>query len=526
MDDRTSAHSPSHPAETQPESDSRGVHAPLLLVSVLVIATCGLVYELVAGTLASYLLGDSVTQFSTIIGVYLSSMGLGSYLSKFIQRGVAQRFVDVELAVAFVGGLSAPVLFLTFGYTSEFRLVLYGTVVVTGTLVGLEIPLLLRILRSEYAFKDLVAQVLTFDYIGALFASILFPLWMMPKLGIVRTSIAFGILNAAVAYGTTHLLRGQLGTVWPLRARALLVLGILFGSFIYSDRFTRWMEDEFYSGAVVYAENTTYQRIVLTRDHEHFQLYLNGNLQFNSADEYRYHEALVHPAFSVAPRAKRVLVCGGGDGLATREILKYPQVEQVVVVDLDPAMTRLGAEMPLFVDLNGDAYADSRVKIVNEDAMVWLAESWAETETSFDIAIVDFPDPNNFALGKLYTTHFYHLLARSLAPDGVFVVQSTSPLFARQSYWCVVATIEASGMTTLPYHIPVPSFGDWGYVLASKKPLAIPTKTLPGLRYLNDEMLADLFDFPNDMARIDAEVNRLNNQILVQYYESEWRRWN
>ncbi|NUN13876.1 MAG: polyamine aminopropyltransferase [Myxococcales bacterium] len=525
MDDQREPHNVPSAVDPTP-TDVKGVHAPLLLLSVLVIATCGLVYELVAGTLASYLLGDSVTQFSTIIGVYLSSMGLGSYLSKFIQRGVAQRFVDVELAVALIGGLSAPILFLTFGYTSEFRLILYGTVVVTGTLVGLEIPLLLRILRNEYAFKDLVAQVLTFDYIGALFASILFPLWMMPKLGIVRTSIAFGILNAAVAYATTHLLRGQLGVIWPLRARALLVLGILGTSFIYSDQFTRWMEDEFYTGAVVYAENTPYQRIVVTRDHNHFQLYLNGNLQFNSADEYRYHEALVHPAFAVSPQIKRVLVCGGGDGLATREILKYQGVERVVVVDLDPAMTRLGAEMPLFLELNDHAYADPRVHIYNEDAMIWLAETPLEQEPPFDVVIVDFPDPNNFALGKLYTTHFYHLLSRRLAPHGVFVVQSTSPLFARQSYWCVVHTIEAAGLNTLPYHIPVPSFGDWGYVMASKKQLTIPTKTLAGLRYLNDSMLADCFDFPNDMDRIDAEVNRLNNQILVQYYESEWRRWN
>lgn len=205
MDDQREPHNVPSAVDPTP-TDVKGVHAPLLLLSVLVIATCGLVYELVAGTLASYLLGDSVTQFSTIIGVYLSSMGLGSYLSKFIQRGVAQRFVDVELAVALIGGLSAPILFLTFGYTSEFRLILYGTVVVTGTLVGLEIPLLLRILRNEYAFKDLVAQVLTFDYIGALFASILFPLWTGDggEHGLIGVERVFS-LHITVANRTAHL---------------------------------------------------------------------------------------------------------------------------------------------------------------------------------------------------------------------------------------------------------------------------------------------------------------------------------
>ncbi len=519
------APSPSSSGETAGVgTPSAPLRAPLLFLSVLVIATCGLIYELVAGTLASYLLGDSVTQFSTIIGLYLSAMGIGSYLSRFIQRGIAHRFVDIELAVALVGGFSAPALFVSFSYTDHFRLLLYGVVLTIGTLVGLEIPLLLRLLKNELEFKDLVSQVLTFDYIGALFASILFPLICVPRLGLMRTSLLFGLLNAAVGLWSTYLLRARLGATTFLRLRCVAVIILLFFGLVNADRFTTLMEDQVYSGEIVFARSSSYQRIVVTRDQSGFQLFLNGNLQFNSVDEYRYHEALVHPAFSARPTASRILVCGGGDGLALREILRYPQVKEVWLVDLDPAMTEIGATLPLLTDLNHEAYKDPRVRVLNEDAMVWLDQ--ARELPLFDLAIVDFPDPNNFALGKLYTTRFYHLLKRHVSPQGAIVVQSTSPLFTRISYWCIVHTMEAAGLQILPYHLSVPSFGEWGFVLASATPLELPRTTLPGLSYLNDATLQGMFIFPRDMERVPAEVNRLNNQVLVQYYEAEWRRWN
>ncbi len=496
--------------------------APLLFLSVLLIASCGLIYELVAGTLSSYLLGDSVTQFSTVIGVYLSAMGLGSYLSKFLQRGLAQRFVDLELAVALVGGFSAPILFQAFAHTHAFRVVLYGVVTAVGTLVGLEIPILMRILKDQVRFKDLVAGVLTLDYIGALFASLLFPLLLMPKLGLVRTSLLFGLLNAAVGLWSTHLLRSQLGPTRLLRLRCFAVMAILALGLAFAGKFTLAMEEEIFADEIVYAKDSAYQRIVLTRGRGSFQLFLNGNLQFSSADEYRYHEALVHPAFAVRPEAKRVLICGGGDGLAVREILKHPSVQEVVLVDLDPAMTDMARHQPMVRLLNGAALDDPRVKVINADAMVWLQET---AGAPFDLALVDFPDPNTYALGKLYTSRFYRLLQRRLTEDAMIAVQSTSPLMARQSFWCIAVTMEAAGLKVRPYHLAVPSFGVWGFVLASRRDFAVPTKVLPGLRHLSDEATAALFAFPKDMDRVPAEVNRLDNQVLVHLYTREWRRW-
>jgi spermidine synthase len=498
------------------------LRAPLLFISVLLIASCGLIYELVAGTLSSYLLGDSVTQFSTVIGVYLSAMGLGSWLSKFLTRGLAQRFVDLELAVALVGGFSAPILFQAFAHTHAFRVVLYGEVLAVGTLVGLEIPILMRILKDQVRFRDLVAGVLTLDYIGALFASLLFPLLLMPKLGLVRTSLLFGLLNAAVGLWSTHLLVSQLGPTRLLRLRCLAVMAILAVGLAFAGKFTLAVEEEIFADDIVYAKDSAYQRIVLTRGRGSFQLFLNGNLQFSSADEYRYHEALVHPAFGLRPDARRVLICGGGDGLAVREVLKHPSVQEVVLVDLDPAMTDMARYQPMVRQLNGAALDDPRVKVVNSDAMVWLQET---SGPPFDLAIVDFPDPNTYALGKLYTSRFYRLLQRRLTGDAMITVQSTSPLMARESFWCIAATLEAAGLKVRPYHLAVPSFGVWGFALASKQDFEVPTRVLPGLRHLSDEATAAMFVFPRDMDRVPVQVNRLDNQVLVHLYAREWRRW-
>ncbi len=226
---------------------------PLLFITVFAIATCGLVYELVVGTLASYLLGDSVFQFSTVIGVYLFALGIGSFLSRYIESGVAQRFVDAELAVALIGGASAPVLFLTFTRSGLFHFALYATVVVIGTLVGLEIPLLLRILKDQLRFKDLVSQVLTFDYLGALLASLLFPIVLVPRLGLVRTSLIFGLLNALVGLWSTWLLKTEMTSVRALRARAFAVAAILLGAFVGGDRLTQYYEEQIYADEVVHA---------------------------------------------------------------------------------------------------------------------------------------------------------------------------------------------------------------------------------------------------------------------------------
>ncbi|MBX3622572.1 MAG: polyamine aminopropyltransferase [Rhizobacter sp.] len=496
-----------------------------LLASVFVVAACGLVYELAAGALASYLLGDSVLQFSTVIGTYLFAMGIGSWLSRFFERQLVAHFLRIELLVGLVGGLMPAALFaLQTLAAPSFRFALYAMVLLVGVLVGLEIPLVMRILkrhfRERYALKDLVSQVLTFDYLGALVVAIAFPLLLVPQLGLVRTGAFFGLLNAAVAVWALWLFRGELRRLPAHAIACACVVAALLGAMAYADRISTWAEDHFYGDRILFSETSAYQRVVVTAGRGSVRLFLNGNLQFHSRDEYRYHEALVHPAMAAQGAPKRVLVLGGGDGMAVREVLKHPSVESVTLVELDPHMTRLFAEQPLLRQLNGNALHSPKLRIVNADAFAWLEQH----EGSYDVIVVDFPDPTNFSIGKLYTTSFYALVDAHLSASGYAVVQTTSPLIARKSFWTVAATLEAVGLQTTPYHAHVPSFGEWGFILASRRPFRMPTSLPPGLRFLTLDGLPALLQFPPDMARVPAGPNRLSNQVLVQTFEEEWGR--
>lgn len=491
-----------------------------LLFSVFVISTCGLVYELTAGALASYLLGDSITQFSIIIGVYLSAMGLGSYLSKYIVRNVISVFIEIELLIGLIGGCSAAILFSLFEITVHFKPLLYLLLGMTGVLVGLEIPLIMRVLKSKFEFKDLVSKIFTFDYIGALFASLLFPIILVPHLGLIRSSFMFGIINVLVALWALHLFRREVPRPGALAAAGGLLFLFLTAGVVYSGTILQFTETLGYKGNIIFAKTTRYQRMVITRENDSLQLFLNGNLQFNSRDEYRYHEALVHPGLQSLREPKDVLVLGGGDGLAVREILKYDSVRSVTLVDLDPDMTKLFKQHEMLVGLNQGALNSPKVRIVNADAFVWIREN----SRTYDFIVVDFPDPSNFSLGKLYTNTFYRFLGRALSDDGLMVIQSTSPFVARRAFWCVVNTLKSVGLSVTPYHVYLPSFGDWGYVIASKKEFRMPEHFMAGLRFITPDSARVMTEFPPDMGPVDTEVNRLNNQVLVRYFEEEWSR--
>ncbi|TBO30332.1 polyamine aminopropyltransferase [Aquabacterium lacunae] len=503
----------------------------LLLASVFVVAACGLVYELAAGALASYLLGDSILQFSTVIGTYLFAMGVGSWLSRHLVDGLVGHFLRIELMVGLFGGLMPAALFvahafLPVGELWSFRVLLYGAVGLIGVLVGLEIPLVMRILQArfarQHALKDVVSDVLTFDYLGALVVSLAFPLLLVPHLGVVRTGVFFGLLNVLVAVWALWMFRHEVAAVRRHAATCLLIMGMLVLAMVGAQPLTTWAEDRFYGNGVVLRESTPYQRIVLTGANGSTRLYLNGNLQFAARDEYRYHEALVHPAMSAHGAAQRVLVLGGGDGMAVREVLKHPSVQAVTLVELDPAMTRLFSQQPALVALNRGALRDPRVRVVNADAFTWLQQH----DEVFDVIVIDFPDPTNHAIGKLYTTTFYSLVAEHLSASGFAVVQTTSPLIARQSFWTVASTLEAVDLRTQPYHVHVPSFGEWGFIVASHRPMPDrwPQRLPAGLKFLTPQGAPALFDFPPDMARVQAEPNRLSNQTLVHTFEAEWGR--
>ncbi len=510
----------SEPLPTARVPDSR-----MLLLSVLVVATCGLVYELITATMASYLLGDTVTQFSLVIGVYLSAMGLGSWLSKSVVRRIHDRFITIQLIIAVVGGFSAAALFLGFAHLSTIRPMLFAILIAVGTMVGLEIPLLMRIIQhgERQELKDLVARVLAFDYIGSLLASLLFPLALLPYLGLVRTSLLFGLFNACIAIWAAYAFRQDLARPLVARFEAMGVAALLGTCFLFGGAIEDFGERQLYDSPVIFSKKTSYQRLTITRWSDDIRLYIDGNLQFSSTDEHRYHEALVHPAMVTAAKRRNVLILGGGDGLAAREVLKYAEVESLDLVDLDPTMTKVFSETPILSELNGGSLDDSRLHVHNADAMHWLEKHRGAGGEAYDVVIVDLPDPNNFSLGKLYSRSFYRLLRSVLREDGAAVIQSTSPYLAPRSFWCIVTTLEAADLQVRPYHAHVPSFGDWGFALVTRGEVSVPN-ALPDrleLRFLTADLLPTLFAFPADQSRLEVEVNRLNDQMLVHYYEQD-----
>jgi spermidine synthase len=338
-------------------------------------------------------------------------------------------------------------------------------------------------------------------------------------------------MNIAVAIMMLWLFWDRIHSTWLLSFAlfSFLSLSVLL---IYSEDLLGFMERRLYQNPVIFAETTPYQRLILTRRENRVRLYINGGLQFDSFDEYRYHEALVHPAMNLAARQQNVLILGGGDGMAVREVLRYPAVEQVTLVDLDPRMTELFSQNPLLTPLNNNALNNPKVTIINQDAWQFLEQNQAY----YDVILIDLPDPHNSSLSKLYSKEFYYRLSQQLGIGGLIVTQATSPMFAHAAYWCIHNTLDATpspfhqGQTlyTQPYHSYVPSFGLWGFVMAGHhqpnwSQLRLPSE-LP-LQYLHADLLDSLIHFAPDIEWIETEFNTLQSHPLLHYYETESRRW-
>lgn len=503
-----------------------------LLAAVFIIAVCGLVYELLAASLSSYLLGGSITQFSLVIGIFLTAMGVGSYLTRFLHHNLADAFIGVQIGVGLSGGLSAGVLLLAFSVLESYLPVLVAVLTVTGTLVGMEIPILIRILKTQEALRLTVSNVLALDYVGALFASVAFPLLLVPHVGLLRTSFLFGLMNVAVAAVGLRVMGPMLRKKRKLVILAAVSAIVLGSGLIGAGAFSSLAETLLYQDSIVLVRQTPYQRIVVTRWRDDVRLFIDGSLQFSSVDEHRYHEALVHPAMAASTAARRALILGGGDGMTARELLKYPQIESIDLVDLDPEMIRLFRERPILAGLSDNALSNARVKVHSLDAGKFLES----TDESWDLIVLDLPDPNNLSLARLYTKGFYKLLSKRLAAQGIAVTQATSPFYAAEAFWCVVQTWAQTPIGperdqrfhVYPYHVHVPSFGDWGFVMASRRRLDPERMRLANvpLKFLSDEVLPTLFVFPRDSRpRSDILANRIDDQVLVKYYRKGWRRF-
>lgn len=495
----------------------------VLLISILIVALCGITYQLIIGTVSSYLIGNTVYQFSITIGLFMFAMGIGSYLSKKLFRNLVNSFVVVEVVIAIIGGLSSLLLFMAFPFlTPHYTLVMYALILVIGALVGLELPLLTRILSQKESIRQSIAHVMSLDYVGALIGAVLFPLLLLPQLGLMRSSFAIGLINMGVAiinirYFYNDLRRPRLTAAISVALMVGLVVLTILGTHL-----TSFAENQLYFDQIIYKKQTPYQRIVYTKSYYNGEnrLYLDGHVQFCDRDEYRYHEALVHPVMSAPGPRKMILILGGGDGLAAREVLKYQDVDKIHLVDIDPEITDFCSRFPAMAKLNQGSLTHPKLEIFNQDAFTFLNQKGI----LYDKVIIDLPDPHNEALNKLYSREFYNIVAMRMKPDGMLVTQSSSPFYTRNTYWSIASTIEAAHLTVFSYHVTIPTFGIWGFHIGSFTPLNDKDFNIQApTRYMNNQMLQTASVFGRDMSRVDALVNSLMEPKLYELYIKEVR---
>ncbi len=493
--------------------------------SALVVALGGIVYELVIGSTATVLLGNSIVQFSLTIGFMLFGMGLGAFLSPYLRGAPEARFVLVELALSVLGGFAPLILMYLYTLPVHFLTVFIVYVIAVGVLIGLEIPIMYQILSGDGGGVKMLSRILTFDYIGALLASLLFPLLLLPWLGLIRSALFIGALNAIVAALILIAFRQELGRYTRVYAViCVCVVMVVSLGFVRAQALSAAVDGRLFQDPIVYSQQSLYQKIVLTKFRDDVRLYLDGNLQLSSIDEYRYHEALVHVPIAVSVQPMRVLILGGGDGLVAREVLRYADIDHVTLVDLDPAVTELASSYPDLVALNEASLMDARVRVIHGDAMKFLEES----SELYDMIIADLPDPNNESLAKLYSQSFYRLIRARLTVDGVFVTQATSPFFSPSAFWMIDRTVASVGFSTLPYHVNVPSFGEWGFVLAKVEPLMKPSFPPAGeYRYLTEGTWQALFDFAVDTQPTpqDTRISTLVEPKILDAYLTDAKRW-
>ena len=514
-------------AENEDFSDISEREQGVLLASILIVALCGIVYELIIGAVSSYLLGNSIYQFSITVGFFMFAMGIGSYLSQFVRNNLIHYFVIIEIILAIIGGICSISLFLIFPFSPYmYRTVMMAFIIAIGTLVGLEIPILTRILAQGEGTRRSIAKVLSFDYIGALIGSVAFPLMLLPSLGLVRSSFAIGLINIFVAFLTILFLRRYLK--FP-KLKMGIVLGVavtLTGLIIFGSRISAAAQQHLYFDQVIWKKDTPYQSLTMTQSYGNndLRLFIDGHLQFSESDEHRYHETLVHSALAYDGPRENILVLGGGDGLAVREIIKYDDVKHIDLVDLDPAMTDLGKDFPPLVKLNKDSLSDPRVTTYNMDAFVYIKEKGRR----YDRVIIDMPDPHNEAISKLYAVEFYAMIERRMNEGAVLITQASSPYFARSAFWCVGSTLADIFPQTRALQVTTPSFGVWGFQMAAKVDGRLDSEVTRGklgvkTRYWSPETMAAAKVFGKDISSPssrgeDPIVNSIFEPVIYHLY--------
>jgi spermidine synthase len=492
----------------------------------------GIVAEYVLSTLATYFLGNSVLQWTMIVSIMLFSMGLGARITKIMDGNLLEKFIWIEIALSILASFVSLITYTVATYTLYTGFAIYALCVIIGLLIGMEIPLVIRINDKFESLKTNVSSMMENDYYGSLLGGVFFAFVGLPFLGLTYTPFILGFVNFAVAIILLTVLWKDLdkGIKQRLSSANLIVFVLLISGMLSANNVIAHGEEMRYKDRVIFSKQTKYQKLVLTQSNSDYWLFINGNQQLSTVDEIMYHEPLVHPLMQLYPHAKDILILGGGDGCAAREILKYPDVENITLVDLDPEMTRLAMEHPVLSEINQHAMEDEKVKVINADGYTFLEKN----EDYYDLIIIDLPDPKSIELGRLYSFEFYKLCNKALRPNGLIITQAGSPYFAARAFKCIDATMAEAGFSTVPMHNQVITLGEWGWIAGAKSLSKVQLKqALQNLdfqdiptKWINQEAMTLMTSFGKDFTEDSGdsvEVNTIHNPVLFKYYlNGEW----
>ena len=503
-----------------------------------VIAGAGVAYELGLMLLGTVTVGSTERANAVVLGAAMFGMGVGATTGGRLARRPVVAFVGIESLLAVLGAAAAPLLYWSWASLDAFWGPLLAVAFVLGVCIGAEMPLLaaLNDRLAEQKAATVVAAFTAADYFGALVGAVAFAFVIRPWLGLVNGTIVVATVNVAMAAAVAAIVPARRARpVVAVIAVAAVGLVVVAAS---AERITDDGRQRLYRDPIVARRESAIQEIVVTRRVHpggvvDTRLFLDGDLQLSSVDSHRYHESLVHPVVSLTS-ARRVLVLGGGDCVAVREVLRHASVSHVTLVELDPEVTAMAEEVPELLALNEGACGDPRVEVVHDDAFTWVRDHAGSAAARYDAVIADFPDPDTLALGRLYSVELYGLVRRTLAPDGALVVQCGSPFFAPEAFWTCEATLQAAGWAVTPYHVDVPSFGDWGFHLARPVPAGEAATSAEGpvpvvdprleVRFLTGDVLRAAQVFPPDVARDRVRVrpSTILDPSIVEAAQGAW----
>jgi len=502
-------------------------NSTLLKAAIFATGFSGVVAEYILSTLAAYLLGDSIFQWIMIVSLMLFSMGLGSRISKMFDTKLLKKFLFIEFILSVLVAFSPLLVYTASAWIRGYDMLIYVLAIAIGTLIGMEVPLVIRINNKYEALRYNISNILEHDYYGSLLGGVFFAFVGLPFFGLTYTPFILGLVNFLVAALLFFILWKTFGSNdhKVIVSKGGLVLVILITGFFLAKPVILYGEQKKYTDKVVYAHQSRYQRIVITQWKEDYWLYLNGNQQLCTRDEVMYHEPLVHPAMTLHPHPANVLVLGGGDGCAVREVLKYPELESIILVDLDPKVTELGLTHQILTELNEHSLSNDKVKIINKDAFKFVRE----TDQFYDVILIDLPDPRSVETGRLYSLEFYKSCYRILRSQGILVTQAGSPYFATRAFLSINKTLQAANFTTQPMHNQVITMGEWGWVLAQKQsPDTNLKQALQNLefsntqtRWLNNDAIKLITSFGKDTyiwKKDTVKVNKIHDPVLYKYY--------